>query len=509
MENGVMFQSFEWEMESTGEFYNELAALAPDLAQRGIDAVWLPPVYKATSVWDVGYGVYDLFDLGEFDQKGDVRTKYGTKDQLLACIQALKNENIAVYMDVVLNHKAGADYSEVFKATPVNQENRLEEVGDTRDIEAWTGFNFPGRQGKYSEFEWFHQHFNGVDFDQRSGETGIFRVEGENKGWAYGVSGEKGNFDYLMFADIDHNHPDVRNELFAWADWFIAETGCDGFRMDAIKHIDDHFLDDFSGHIKDKYGPEFYLFGEYWSPRLDNASEYLYEVRYNMDIFDVGLHFHLEQASSNEHYDLRKIFDNTVVKAYPGNAVTFVDNHDSQPGQSLESWVGRHFKERAYALILLRKDGYPCIFSGDYYGIHGGPVPQENLQYDINRLLEVRHNFAYGEQTDFFQQEQAIAWTRHGDENHPGLLAVVMSMKEETSLHLSFGPDHAGREFHDYLNRYQHTITLDENGDADFPVQGASLSCWITGLDEEHQDDLISLKSIEERSAEEHLTAGE
>nr|WP_308215307.1 hypothetical protein [Sinobaca sp. H24] len=45
------------------------------------------------------------------------------------------------------------------------------------------------------------------------------------------------------------------------------------------------------------------------------------------------------------------------------HAVTFVDNHDSQPEESLESWVEEPFKQSAYALILLREDGYPCVFT--------------------------------------------------------------------------------------------------------------------------------------------------
>jgi alpha-amylase len=45
-----------------------------------------------------------------------------------------------------------------------------------------------------------------------------------------------------------------------------------------------------------------------------------------------------------------------------------VSNHDTQPLQSLESVVEAWFKPLAYALILLRKDGYPCVFAADYYG---------------------------------------------------------------------------------------------------------------------------------------------
>ena len=44
-----------------------------------------------------------------------------------------------------------------------------------------------------------------------------------------------------------------------------------------------------------------------------------------------------------------------------------MDNHDTQPCQSLESWVEPWFKPLAYALILLRRDGYPCVFQGDYH----------------------------------------------------------------------------------------------------------------------------------------------
>ena len=35
---------------------------------------------------DAGYSTYDLFDLGEFDQKGSVRTKYGTKEEYLSAV---------------------------------------------------------------------------------------------------------------------------------------------------------------------------------------------------------------------------------------------------------------------------------------------------------------------------------------------------------------------------------------------------------------------------------------
>ena len=66
---------------------------------------------------------------------------------------------------------------------------------------------------------------------------------------------------------------------------------------------------------------------------------------------------------------MRTIFNNTLVAENPNSAVTFVDNHDTEPGQALQSWIDDWFKPLAYSLILLRKDGLPCVFYGDYYGI--------------------------------------------------------------------------------------------------------------------------------------------
>ena len=45
--------------------------------------------------------------------------------------------------------------------------------------------------------------------------------------------------------------------------------------------------------------------------------------------FDVPLHMNFNQASRERtRYDLRKIWNNTVVNLKPNSAVTFVDNHE-------------------------------------------------------------------------------------------------------------------------------------------------------------------------------------
>lgn len=67
-----------------------------------------------------GYDVYDLYDLGVFDQKVFISTRWGTKEDLRALIAAAHDIGIGIYWDTVLNHKAGADFTEKFSAVKVN-----------------------------------------------------------------------------------------------------------------------------------------------------------------------------------------------------------------------------------------------------------------------------------------------------------------------------------------------------------------------------------------------------
>ena len=132
--NGVMMQFFHWYSPADGSLWEEARSRARELAEAGFTAVWLPPAYKGINGGaDVGYGVYDMYDLGEFNQKGSVRTKYGTKDQYLAAVRALQQAGLQVYADTVLNHRIGADGTEDVRAIPYPQDDRLRAKGPARN----------------------------------------------------------------------------------------------------------------------------------------------------------------------------------------------------------------------------------------------------------------------------------------------------------------------------------------------------------------------------------------
>lgn len=84
---------------------------------------------------------------------------------------------------------------------------------DTPEIPAvvFTRFTFPGRAGKYSDFIWMHECFSGVDWNDATHRPGLYRIGG--KTWQQDVDKERGNYDYLMGADVDTDNPTVREEL--------------------------------------------------------------------------------------------------------------------------------------------------------------------------------------------------------------------------------------------------------------------------------------------------------
>jgi alpha-amylase len=198
-----------------------------------------------------------------------------------------------------------------------------------------------------------------------------------------------------------------------------------------------------------------------------------------MSLFDVPLHFNIRQMSyADGNYNMAEIFNNTLLQRRPGNTITFVDNHDSQPGQSLESFVNTWMKQVAYALILLHKDGIPCVFYGDLYGIPNTrniPIPR------LRTLIRVRHDFAYGEQHDYIDHYDVIGWTREGDDDHPDSgIAVLLSDKRDGMKRMYIGKKFAGKCFRDCMRKIREVVTIDDEGYGDFTVQGFSSAVWVT-----------------------------
>lgn len=114
-QNDVMMQAFYWnvpvnEAGKNGYWYDTLAAKIPAMKTAGIRALWMPPPSKGNwGIADMGYGLFDHYDLGAYNQKGSTETRFGSKAELLNLISQAHSTGggvpyMDVYADVILNH---------------------------------------------------------------------------------------------------------------------------------------------------------------------------------------------------------------------------------------------------------------------------------------------------------------------------------------------------------------------------------------------------------------------
>jgi alpha-amylase len=487
MDNKTMFQFFHWYIRPEDKLWLTAGEQASFLAHLGISHVWLPPAYKsAYGIGEPGYAVYDLYDLGEFNQKETVATRYGTRPEYIAAINSFHDNGISVLADIVLNHKLGADEQELVEVAKVNSSDRNQTLSEPEMKEIWSKFYFPGRNKQYSDFVWDWHSFTGTSEDSEN--IYLIRNEHADGKWEEMLEDENGNYDYLMGLDIEFRNPHVREELKKWGRWYIESTQIDGFRLDALKHIQHKFFNEWLDEMNANFKKKFICIGEYWRSDVHPLLKYIEATGNRIQLFDVPLHYNFHKAStSGKDFDMRSILDNTLVKDWPDAAITFVDNHDTQPMQSLESPVEEWFKPLAYALILLRQQGTPVVFYPTVYGAkYWGHVNDGDVEINLPPvnavipMLNVRKNLCYGMQRDYFDDHVSIGWTVEGvDEKNGSGCAIVLTTGDATSKEMEIGKRHVGIVFRDICNNVADRVTINGDGCGNFPVNAGSVSVWV------------------------------
>lgn len=219
----------------------------------------------------------------------------------------------------------------------ITEVDRTKVIGNPEVIEAWTGFEFKGRAGAYSSMRWNKNHFTGVDYDDKTKKSAVWLFE--DKSWAHEVDEELGNYDYLylrlcssfcglkalttcsMFADIDHAHLEVREDLFNWVQWLSSQLKLGGLRLDAIKHYSAKFLRDFLEIIDQRVDRNWFIVGEYWRDDSEILAHYIEYMNNRISLFDVKLLGNFSRLSLMESSDLRTVFNGSLLMLKPHNTV--------------------------------------------------------------------------------------------------------------------------------------------------------------------------------------------
>ena len=161
-------------------------------------------------------------------------------------------------------------------------------------------------------------------------------------------------------ADLDFQSEEVRHEVTDWGKWYLDTTGVDGFRLDAVKHIAAWFFPEWLDAMKKHAGKDLFVVGEYWTPERGRPPLVPRSAgRRACSLFGGAPSLRLPLREPGRRPLRHAASPRRLAHARFGAtvAVTFVDNHDSQPLQALESSVEPWFKPLAYAIILLRARG--------------------------------------------------------------------------------------------------------------------------------------------------------
>jgi len=455
----VMMQAFYWDAPQAEnkehEWWNNLADHVEELGKAGISALWLPPVNKAADHRSVGYDPYDFFDLGDFDQKGGVKTLYGNRAELEALIKKCHENSIGVYADMVINHNSGADEEEV---------NPLD--GETR----WTKFN--PKSGRFPR-DWNSFHPSRFERDM---------IVGEN---------------FAGFPHLCHSNPKVYEAMFDYARMLIEDLDFDGFRFDFVKGYGSWMISLLSKYRYQKadsndFMP--YVVAELWSGG-DDIDTWLEKANRCTDnqiaAFDFPLRYKLKSVCDHPNFDLRELTDGgTVVMKRPAHAATFVDNHD-MGADTIEN-----DKLMAYSFILIH-EGYPCIFWYDYYN---NGLARPNTPNGINALVEVHHKYAGGDSQILHADPdlyimQRIGWQDNKIEQ-PGLVYVLNNLGDRwsgTSVKTKWPNQRfAPIAWDGHNDAHPDERTTDAEGNAEFPAPPRGYCIYVPIGHEDDKDKFIA-----------------
>lgn len=186
-------------MDSNGDGIGDLNGITSRLdylKELGIDVIWLSPVYQSPND-DNGYDISDYQAIME---------EFGTMEDFDKMIEGIHARGMRLVMDLVVNHTS--DEHAWFLESRKSKDNPY------RDYYIW-------REGKDGQApnNW-GSYFSGSAW-QHDDATDMYYLHLFSK----------------KQPDLNWENPKVREEVFSMMNWWCAEKGIDGFRMDVINLI--------------------------------------------------------------------------------------------------------------------------------------------------------------------------------------------------------------------------------------------------------------------------------
>ncbi|MEC8458870.1 MAG: alpha-amylase family glycosyl hydrolase [Bacteroidota bacterium] len=273
--------------------------------------------------------------------------------------------------------KMGVDILWFMPIQPIGVINRKGDLGSYYSISDYTGINpnfgtlkdFQGIVNEAHELgmevilDWVANH---TSFDHHwVQEKPTFYTQDTQGNSPIVALDNNGNAtDWTDVADLNYNNEELREAMISEMDWWVTNTGIDGFRCDVAGFVPYGFWKDAITTLRSKHGPLFML-AEWEDPALIQAgfnAVYGWEFHHIMN--EVAQGYKSVQAIADYALKSDSIWPSHTMKMY------FNTNHDEN------SWNGT-VKERMgnygnamYVLATLMKRSFPLIYSGQEAGLN-------------------------------------------------------------------------------------------------------------------------------------------
>lgn len=239
---------------------------------------------------------------------------------------------------------------------------------------------------------------------------------------------ELANKDVCGLPDIDQSNPDAYKFLLDNTLWWIKETGADGIRLDAVKHVDHEFWQKFTSDIKAEMGTDFMVLGEvlHGDPNVQAS----YQRDGLSSLFDMPLYYTMKETFAQDG-SCRKLGERFAEDSKYSNAnqmVTLLDNHDFE--RFLESAKGyrSHDKLMLGLNMIMTCRGIPSIYYGTETGKEGANDPfnrgdmnfgeNQHITQHLQKLTSIRSGLPAlqtGSQMEMWQDDQVYGFCRRQD----------------------------------------------------------------------------------------------
>ena len=190
------------------------------IASLGATALWVGPVFKQRPNRNDyhGYAIHDYLD---------VDPRLGTRQDLVDFVSAAHTRKMRVLLDIVVNHTGNWMYANGQDQPPYLPWPQFYQKGPWRDRmdNPTPSINTPD-DGVWPKELWDDNCYT------RAGEGSPSSANIDDPHAEYRRT------DFVGSRDINYDQPGVLDNLARCYKYWIALTDCDGFRIDALKHVD-------------------------------------------------------------------------------------------------------------------------------------------------------------------------------------------------------------------------------------------------------------------------------